>query len=60
MVKAQMLGMTEGRKRRRQQRMRRLDGITHSVDVNLGKLQEMVRDRVTCRVAIHEVAKSQT
>ena len=60
MVKAQMLGMTEGRKRRRQQRMRRLDGITHSVDVNLGKLREMVRDREAWRAAVHGISKSWT
>ena len=55
-----MLGMTEGRKRRRQQRMRRLDGITHSKDMNLGKLQEMVRDREAWRAAVHGISKSWT
>ena len=54
-----MLGKTEGR-RRRQHRMSRLDGITDSMDMNLGKLPEMVKDRETWHAAIHEVSKSQT
>ena len=55
-----MLGKTEGRRRRGQQRTRWLDGITDSVDMNLGKLWEMARLREAWRAAIHEVAKSQT
>ena len=55
-----MLGKTEGRRRRRWQRMRRLDSITDSVHMNLGELWEMVRDREAWRVAVHWVIKSQT
>ena len=54
-----MLGKLEGRKRG-QQKMRWLGGITDAVDMNLGKLQEMERDREACHVAAHGIIKSQT
>ena len=55
-----MLGKIEGRRRRGHQRIRWLDGITDAMDMNLGKLGEMVRDREAWRAAVHEVTKSRT
>ena len=58
--KTLMLGKTEGRRRKGQQRMKWLDSITDSIDMNLIKLQELVKDREDWNAAVHRVTKSQT
>ena len=58
--KTLMLGKTEGRRRREQQRMRWLDGVMDSMDMSLSKLQEIVKDRGVWHAAVHGVTKSET
>ena len=58
--KSLILGKIEGRRRRRHQRMRQLDDITNTMNMNLCKIQEMVRDREAWYIAVHGVAKSWT
>ena len=60
MDKSLILGKIEGRRRRGQQRMRCLDGITDAMDMNLGRLQDVVKEREAWCTAVHGVAKSQT
>ena len=58
--KSLMLGKIEGRRRRRQQRMRWLNGITDAMDMNFSKLQEMERERESWHASIHRITKSHT